>query len=115
MDLLSNTVRLRPKSNNKRIIPDHLIKPAVEIRATIAPPVQSKFIRNESGRPLTIKEKKALAEEQNRIQAEAKKNAKAQRSLTLLMMSFKHKLLDNKMDDESISDTMLAITVSQAK
>lgn len=31
------------------------------------------------------------------------------------MMAFKHKLLDNKMDDESISDSMLAITVSQAK
>lgn len=71
--------------------------------------------RSESGRPLTIKEKKALAEEQSRLHAEAKKNAKAQRSLTLLMMSFKQKLLDNKMEDESISDSMLAITVSQAK
>lgn len=31
------------------------------------------------------------------------------------MMAIKHKLLDNKMEDESISDGMLAITVSHAK
>ena len=31
------------------------------------------------------------------------------------MMALKHKLLDNKMEDESISDSMLAITVSHAK
>lgn len=34
-------------------------------------------MRSESGRPLTIKEKKALAEEQKRQQAELKKTAKA--------------------------------------
>jgi len=31
------------------------------------------------------------------------------------MMAIKQKLLDNKMEDESISDSMLAITVSHAK
>jgi hypothetical protein len=31
------------------------------------------------------------------------------------MLALKTQLLDNKMDDESISDKMLAITVSEAK
>jgi hypothetical protein len=77
MDIFSNTVRLRQKSSSKRLIPDHLIKPVVEIRATIAPPMKSQLLRSETGRPLTIKEKKAFAEEQSRIQIEAKKTAKA--------------------------------------
>jgi len=31
------------------------------------------------------------------------------------MMAWKSQLLENKMDDESISDSMLAITVAEAK
>lgn len=46
---------------------------------------------------------------------ESKRSAKAQRSLTLFMMALKEKLLENKMDDESISDSILTVNVSQAK
>jgi hypothetical protein len=41
-----------------------LIRPAVEIRANIQQNIPAeKIMRNESGRPLTLKEKKAAIEE----------------------------------------------------
>lgn len=64
---------------------------------------------------MTLKEKKAAIEEQKRQQAETRRTAKAQKTLTLLMMAWKSQLIENKMDDESISESMLAITVAEAK
>jgi exosome complex RNA-binding protein Rrp42 (RNase PH superfamily) len=64
---------------------------------------------------LTLKEKKAALEEQKKLQAEARKLAKSLKQLNLMMTSLKTLLLDNKMEDESISKEFLAITVYEAK
>jgi hypothetical protein len=64
---------------------------------------------------LTLKEKKAALEEQKKLQAEARKLAKSLKQLNLMMTSLKTLLLDNKMEDESISKEFLAITVNEAK
>ncbi len=64
---------------------------------------------------MTLKEKKAALEEQKKLQAEARKLAKSLKQLNLMMTSLKTLLLDNKMEDESISKEFLAITVNEAK
>jgi len=64
MDIMTNTVRLKQKIFTKRFIPDHLVKPVVEVRAMVlAPVIPTKLIRSATGRPLTLKEKKNAIEE----------------------------------------------------
>jgi len=60
-------MRLKPKTFTKRFIPEHLVKPVVQVRAIIQQPtIPQKLIKSATGRPLTLKEKKAAIEEQNR-------------------------------------------------
>ena len=49
------------------------------------------------------------------MQVEAKKQAKCQKYLNQFQYGLKTHFLDNKMEDESISDELLAITVADAK
>lgn len=49
-----------------REIPPHLIKPHVEPTIQVSKVIPVKNIRNASGRPLTLKEKKTAVEEQKR-------------------------------------------------
>ena len=67
LDIEADTLPIKPRINMKREIPTHLSKPVVEtnVQATTKI-IPVKNMRSESGRPLTLKEKKAAIEEQKK-------------------------------------------------
>lgn len=113
----SDTALLKPRSQSTRHanIPIHLTRPAVTPVEQIKAPTTQNLTTNADGKPLTFKQKKDLQIQIQKQQAEARKQAKYQRFFVQLMSAIKELYLDNKMEDQSISDTMLEVTVRDAK
>lgn len=99
-----------------REIPSHLIWPVVE-KIVVLTEKQTKRqnSRSQEGRSLTVREKKEALEQQKIKLVVTRRNLKSQKNLNNFMHSIKSKLIDKKIDSDSISDQMLSITVGDAK
>lgn len=84
LELESNTLEIKPRAATAKNIPQHLIKPPI-VHTPVAEAPIKKSNQHPSGRPLTLKEKKAALEEQKKLQAEARKLAKSLKQLNLMM------------------------------
>ena len=117
-ELMTSPFKLEYRKNLKPLIPEHLARPTVEVAPV---PVAKKnvpkngMMLNEKGKPMTWKEKKDHQEKMKQQEIEEKKIAKGRRCMKLFFMGIKEKLLDNKSDEDPLSEQMLSTTVGKAK